>query len=262
MTLTTPTMQMDYCTFGDGKQPFVIIPGLSLLPVTPMAQAVKMQYRAFHNDYRVYLFDRKHNITGGYTIEQMAHDTAAAMIQLGLDGACVMGCSQGGMIAQVIAATHPQLVSKLVLCSTAPHPNPTAERVLGRWIELARQGDVKALNRDVFAHVYSKDYYEKYAQSFALAEDLGSPEDLERFVHLATACLDFDLRQLLPRIACPALVVGSHIDNVLTGEGSQEIARALNAQLIMYDNYGHAAYDEAPDLHSHILEFFGTSIQG
>lgn len=252
----TTDFEMDYFSFGNGKTNLVILPGLSLLPVTPMAKAVVMQYRKFHNDYTVYLFDRKRVVPEGYTIEQMAQDTVEAMRIAGIDNAILMGCSQGGMIAQVIAAKWPQMVKKLVLCSTAAQPDDNALKVLSGWIKLAQSGNMQAFNRDVFKHVYSQEYYEKYEQSFKLAEDLGTPADVEHFIPLAKACLGYDSREILSSIKCPVMVVGSNIDNVLGGESSRHLAQALDAQLLMYDKYGHAAYDEAPDLHDHLLKFF------
>ncbi len=254
--IRTDSFEMDYCSFGNGSQQFVLLPGLSLLPVTPMAKAVAMQYRAFHNGYKVTLFDRKRKIENGYTIEQMAEETAIAMQQLGIKDAYLMGCSQGGMIAQLIAAKHPELVAKLVLCSTAAHPTPEACTVINRWARLAMAGDMPAFNRDVFTHVYSEAYYDKFRQSFELAESLGTPEDVARFLPLARACDGYDSRPLLPLIKCPVLVVGSTIDNVLGGDSSVELSQLLGCKLIMYSEYGHAAYDEAPDLHDHLLEFF------
>lgn len=254
----TSHFEMDYFSFGEGSRVFVLIPGLSLLPVTPMAKAVAMQYRAFHKEFKMYVFDRKRSISSGYTIEQMAQDTVTAMRAVGITRACIMGCSQGGMIAQCIAASEPAMVEKLVLCSTTARSNDFSRQSIGRWIELAKAGDVVALNQDVFSRVYSQAYYDKYSQSFKVAELLGTDEDLKHFIPLAQACEGFDSRQLLSFIKCPVMVVGSNIDNVLTGEGSRELASILKCDLLMYDNYGHAAYDEAPDLHERILAFVGV----
>ncbi len=255
-SITTSEWTMDYATFGHGEQPFVLLPGLSLHAVTPLAQTVAMQYRAFHDSYKVYLIDRRRNVPMGYTLDQMAEDTAQVMKSLGIGNAYLMGCSQGGMMAQLIAASHPQLVSRLVLCNTAAYPSAMSQQVIGRWIELALSGNVVALNRDVFAHVYSEAYYQRYASAFAIAEKLGNDDELRQFVRLAQACNGYDARPMLEHIKCPTLVVGSSIDNVLGGECSVELAQALQCELVMYDEYGHAAFDEAPDLHSRLLEFF------
>lgn len=252
----TDTFEMDYCCFGQGKKAMVIIPGLSLTPVTPNAMAVARQYRTFAEDYRVYLFDRKHNAEMGYSIEQMAADTAEAMKVLGIENACVMGCSQGGMIAQVIAATEPQLVGKLALCSTTACVNEYSRGVFTRWEELARAGEPVPFNHDVFTHVYSKAYYDRLARAFALAERVASEADLKQFIPLVHSLLHFDARHLLPQIKCPVLVIGSNIDEVLTGECSVELAKSLGCELVMYDEYGHAAYDEAPDYQEHLHGFF------
>ena len=251
-------MTMDYFTFGEGAKPFVILPGLSLMSVIPMAPAVAVQYKDIAACYKVYLFDRKRDVEQGYTIRQMADDTARAMKALGIAGACLMGCSQGGMIAQLLAAQYPQLVSHLILCSTAARPSELGTKVIGRWVELAKAGDVVALNRDVFRRVYSQQYFDRYRDAFDYAENLGTPGDMARFVKLAQSCEGFDATAQLADIQCPVLVMGSNIDNVLSGEPSRYLAQQLNAPLVMYDDCGHAAYDEAPDYHSHILDFLST----
>lgn len=258
-TIKTERFEMDYCCFGQGDRTMVIIPGLSLMPVTPNARAVARQYKSFAEHYRVVLFDRKRNVEMGYTIEQMAEDTAEAMRVLGIADACVMGCSQGGMIAQVLTATHPELVSRLALCSTTNYVNEYSKEVFRHWEQLARVGEPVPFNHDVFTHVYSEAYYESRARAFAMAERVASQKDLDQFIPLVHSLLDFDARQLTSKIACPVIVIGSNIDNVLTGEGSRELAESLGCELVMYDEYGHAAYDETPDdLQGHLHRLFGS----
>lgn len=60
---------------------------------------------------------------GQYTVEDMSEDVADTMRALGVDRADVIGFSLGGMIAQSLAAHHPELVRRLVsLCSTTGDP--------------------------------------------------------------------------------------------------------------------------------------------
>jgi proline iminopeptidase len=52
-------------------------------------------------------------VRSAYTLADMAEDTLRLMDQLGIDRAHIVGASMGGMIAQVLAARHPQRVLSL-----------------------------------------------------------------------------------------------------------------------------------------------------
>ena len=106
---------MDYISFGKGNVPLVIIPGLSFNRVKGMALPMALSYSIFAKDFKVYLFDRKDEIPEGYSIKDIADDTAAAMKKLGIFGAHILGVSQGGAIAQYLAVYHPELVRSMVL---------------------------------------------------------------------------------------------------------------------------------------------------
>ena len=54
------------------------------------------------------------------TIEAMANDAVTFIRALGLEQVDLLGFSMGGMIAQVIARSEPQLVRKLILAGTGP----------------------------------------------------------------------------------------------------------------------------------------------
>ena len=84
-------------------------------------------------------------------------------------------------------------------------------------------------------------------------------EELARFIRLTEAMRGFDITDKLGKISCPALVIGSKTDDVFGGEASEEIAEGLknseDCELYMYDGYGHAAYDCAPDYQERMLRF-------
>ena len=56
------------------------------------------------------------------------------------------------------------------------------------------------------------------------------------------------------------LVLGSRDDRVLGGKASEQIAEQLenspDCELVMYEDYGHAAYDLAPDYRERLKAFF------
>lgn len=254
----TENFEMEYIAFGQGARPLVIIPGISLKSVIPSAEAIIQGFTMFTQGWTVYVFDRKKNIQPGYSVAEMAEDTAAAMAQIGIAGADIFGASQGGMIAQCIALEHPELVHALYLGSTMSRNTPESTQLLLQWKALALGDDVAAMNRAFFEKVYSPAFYRQYREVFAAMEPDGAKEELARLAVLIDACLRFDVYDRLPEIQCPVFVVGSWQDSVLTGEASVELSRKLNCPLYLYTGYGHAVYDEAPDYRHRMLAALQT----
>lgn len=245
LTVKTDCFEMDYFSFGEGERNFVIIPGVSLESVMVHADDIANHFSYYGDRYTVYVFDRKKDIRPGYSVEQMAEDTAEAMKILGISHADIFGASQGGMMAQCIAIEHPELAAKLCLASTIPRNNETSRKVISRWVELAGGSDIRALNHEVFTKIYSPEYYNDFRAAFEAAEGIGTPEDMARFKVMVEAVLDFDVYDRLDRIKCPVFVIGSEYDQVLSCVGSKEIAEKLGCYLYLYPGLSHGVYDEA-----------------
>ncbi|KPI83997.1 hydrolase-like protein [Leptomonas seymouri] len=63
-----------------------------------------------------------------YTLDDMANDTVGLLRALNITKAHIVGCSMGGMIAQLVALHHPEVVLSLCLHSTTagvPWPKPS-----------------------------------------------------------------------------------------------------------------------------------------
>ena len=246
---------MDYVAFGKGIKPLVIIPGLSLNRVKGAGFSLAYMYRIFAKDYRVYVFDRKEIITEGYTVKDMAKDTAYVMKELGIEKVCVFGVSQGGMVAQYLAIEYPELVEKLVLGVTASRQNETIKNAVETWIQFAKDKDMDSFIKDMLLKMYSSKYIKKYRMLIPLMIKMSKKADLKRFIILAEACLTCDTYEELPKIICPVLVLGGRKDKVVTGEASQEIAKKLQCEIHLYEELGHAAYEEAKDFNERIYKF-------
>lgn len=154
-TLQLSNGQMHYIQFGNGKKTFVIIAGMSMTGISGMGQVVADMYRAFTDEYTVYLFERLSCLPDGYTIRNMADDVAAAMNLLCISDADIMGASQGGMIALYLAIDHPELVHSMVLASSCCRQNNVGKLTFKLWSELADRRDGRAIYRDFFSRVYT-----------------------------------------------------------------------------------------------------------
>lgn len=247
---------MDYIVFGSGKKNFVILPGLSVHSVMGSADAIADAYKNFSEEYTVYVFDRAKDIQDGYTVRNMAEDTAKAMKSLNIEGADIFGASQGGMIALYLAIDYPNLVNKMILGSTLAKPNDTFNQVIEKWIKLAEKKDEAGLLESFADNIYSKATLEAYRETL-ISSNLGiSDEEYRRFLILAKACRTFDCYDELSCIQCPVLVLGCEGDHVVTAAGSKQIADAIGCEIYLYDdNYGHGVYDEAADYKQRCMNF-------
>lgn len=256
-TISVENMEMDYIVFGEGDKSFIILPGLSIHSVMGSAELIAEAYKEFTDEYTVYVFDRAKNIKEGYTIKDMADDTAKAMKTLNIENADIFGASQGGMIGLYLAIDYPELVHKMILGSTAARANDKFNVVVDEWINLAKEKEETKLLESFVDNVYSEATLKEYRDILISSNANISDEEYERFIILAEACKDYDCYDELSNIECPVLVLGSKGDQVVGVDGSIEIADKLNCDIYLYDeNYGHGVYDEATDYKDRCLEFF------
>ena len=255
ITLTIDNTSLGCVRFGTGEKNLIMLPGLSFQKVQEAAFALAYMYRVFAGVYTVYVLDKRADIPEGYTIRDMADDAARAMEQLHLDRAHVFGISQGGMIAQYLAINYPHLVQKLVLGVTTSRSNEVVERVIQDWIRMAKADAYGAIVTDMFEKMYSAAYMKKYRWLFPVLRKIVRSKDLGRFTVLARTCLTCNSYPELHKITCPVLVIGGWKDKVVTGQASREIAEVLGCEIYMYDDLGHAAYEEVPDYNERILRF-------
>ncbi len=248
--------KIDYAVFGKGKKPLVIIPGLSLRDVKGAGAGLALMYRIFAKDFRVYVIDKKSDISEGCTVSDLAKDTADAMRSLEITDACILGVSLGGMIAQEIAIECPELVKKLVLGVTSSRVNETVTAAVSKWIALAEMGDFGGIVKDMTTVMYSDRYVKRYGWLFPILARFAKPKNEERFIRLAKACLTCDTYDRLEKITCPTLVLGGADDKIVTGDASVEIAEKLGCDIYMYEGLGHSAYDEAADFNTRVMKFF------
>lgn len=249
---------MDFVSFGKGGQALVILPGLgdALRTVKGMAMVLTAMYRLFAKDFTVYIFSRKNHISDVYSIEDMADDQAQAMKLLNISNACVMGVSQGGMIAMRLAAKHPELVGRLVLANTAAKCNATMQGVLNSWLRLAEAGDFKSLFIDTAEKTYTARKLRTYRPMYPLLAAMSKPKSLERFIIQASACLGHDASAELGKVQCPTLVIGGDCDMIVGANSSPELAAQIpGSRLVMCNGYGHSAFEEYPGFNKLVLDF-------
>ena len=260
-TISTSSAQCECAVFGNGKKPLVILPGIFTKSLMPFAQGVADRYQKFLDGYKIYLLDRPLNPPATCDAAFLAKAATESLDALGVKGACVVGISAGGIAAQALAASRPDLVAKLFLGSTCAKMTDTAAAVIEGWARLAEEEKLSELNQAFAQAVYTPSFYERYKDAIMASLAGATNADLKRFATLARALLGFDASDILPKIKCPILAVGAGLDKIFGADAAPQIARlaGTSARSCVCQNYGHAVYDEAPDYPDRILAFFAES---
>ena len=250
--------EMHYAAFGRGPKKLIALPGLSdgLTTVKGKALVLSVPFKKFLKDYTVYMFSRKNDMPEGYTIRQMAADQAEAMKILGIDKACVMGVSQGGMVAQYLAIDYPELVDKLILAVTAASANEVVTDAVSTWIEMAKNGNYTALMIDTAERMYSEKYLTQNRKFFPILAFFTKPKSYDRFFKNAYAILNFDAKDDLKNIKCPTLIIAGADDKTVGNEAPHLLEEGIfGSEVFIYEGLGHGAFEEAHDFYDRLYEF-------
>jgi pimeloyl-ACP methyl ester carboxylesterase len=208
-----------------------------------------------------------------YTLSDMAGDAAGLMRELKIAPAHVVGASMGGMIAQMLAAEHPEAVRSLVsIMSTTGNrwkgqPKFTLYRYLLRQAPEDREAFI-AYTTKMFEAIGSRGLpfdrdrvRDMVARSYDRGRDPAAPGR-----QLGAIIASGDRTAQLQTIRAPTLVIHGSQDPLVAKSGGVATARAIpGARLMVVDGMGHdlpeAAWPQLIDAiaaHAHAADRAGA----
>jgi pimeloyl-ACP methyl ester carboxylesterase len=194
-----------------------------------------------------------------YTLADMADDGMRLLDHVGIDRAHVVGASMGGMIAQTMAAEHPDRVLSLAsIMSNTGHrwrgtPGLRVYPIFLRRPASNREGAIESFV-SVFKLIGSPGFpfdEDEIRRAAELSYERGyNPAGTGR--QLAAILAAGDRTAELHRITAPTVVIHGTKDRMVRPSGGRETAAAIpGAQLVMIEGMGHdfprAAWDRIID---------------
>ena len=209
---------------------------------------------AVAREYRTVLFDnrgvgRSDVPDQGYSIGDMAADTAAVMDAAAIQSAHIFGISMGGLIAQEFALRYPERTRSLILGCT--HHGGREAVVADREVfeKLMARGSMPAEEgtRAMVPYVY-----DEATPRERIEEDLEirmrTYPTSKGYFGQVQAILAFDARSRLPEISAPTLVLHGESDRLVPPENGRLIAGLIpNAKLIMFERASHIFTTDQPE---------------
>jgi pimeloyl-ACP methyl ester carboxylesterase len=207
-------------------------------------------------------------VTAPYALDDMAQDAASLLGELGVGSAHIVGASMGGMIAQLVAAKHPEHTRSLtsIMSTTGRADLPPGKPEAMAALTTPPASDSRE---------------DRIAAGLRVAHALGSPgfkateEEMRKTVEAAVDRVPMDndavARQLMAIVAAPARndllktvkapsqVIHGADDPILTIEGGKDTAEAIpGAKLHVVPGMAH---DFAPKLVPIYIQLIGDFAQ-
>jgi 3-oxoadipate enol-lactonase len=196
---------------------------------------------------------------GPYVIDDLVDDATALLENLGIERAHVAGLSLGGMIAMRLAARNPERVDCLALLCTSAQLGPPET-----WAERAQTVRAKgtgAVADTVVARWLTKARREADPQTAAYLREMIASTPSDGYAACCDLIRELDLREDLPAITAPTLVVAGADDPSTPPVHLQKIAAAISgARLVELADCAHlAAIDQADAVTSLLVEHFSDA---
>jgi pimeloyl-ACP methyl ester carboxylesterase len=255
---------MEYLTWGSGAKTVLFLQGGpgSDLPAGMLLRLFQRRLRPYAAaGFTVWIVTRRRNMPTGHSVADMADDVAQAIAgDLGGRVDLVVGESYGGMIAQYLAARHPDRVAHTAVVAAAAEVSAWGKDVDLRMAQGVVDGDRTAAGGAMLEYLLPRasasgpptarpshrrlDHrgYRKVPRDDLLTE--------------AQAEVAFDSRAILPRIREPILLICGDRDQFFTRDVVEETAGLIpNCSLIWYPGKGHMRTAASGRVASDVLAF-------
>jgi len=206
-----------------------------------------------------------------YDMEVWADDAAGLLDALDLEAAHIHGTSMGGMIAIVFAGKYPERTTSVVINCAAAKLGSAGRLTFKNWIDIARMdpdGPGSRILAELIAwQALSRSFLETpdgVAAIDAIQQILRDSNSTEVFTLACRAMCDMDLREWLPKITSPALVLGGDEDLMTPwdqgpgGAGQEAIYRGIaGAEKHVVHGSNHSTiFDNTAEHNRAVIEFF------
>lgn len=252
----TNGIDMQMVETGDGP-PLTFIHGLGWdhRMWLPALERYSGRYRTIAGDSRGHGQSTKPD--GPYAMTQFADDWASTLESISALPGCVVGLSQGGMVAQALAIRAPHLIKALVLVSTTCKEDPETSANMSNRLENMRKTGARAgaeiAAKSIFSDGFraaNPDYIEAFLEARA-----AQPQ--EPLISAMGALKDFNYCADLEQLDIPTLVISGTEDALTPPEAVREVAAHIpGAKLVEMPGAGHIIPAEQPEAFYEIIDNF------
>ncbi|MFW9888436.1 MAG: alpha/beta fold hydrolase [Candidatus Thorarchaeota archaeon] len=205
-----------------------------------------------------------------YTMEMFADDTIGLMKALHIENAHILGISMGGLIAQQIAISCPEMVRSLILVAThfgGPNHIPIPDEIVALLVALPTETISLEQAREMrYRATFSPQFLR---ENTALMNQIDEwvqmyPAPLFAQVHQSSATSAFNSESELHRITAPTLILQGDSDFTIPPKNAQLLAdRIPNSRLKFIEGAAHfVIIEKYAEFNNEVMSFIDEVEKG
>ncbi|TIO06808.1 MAG: 3-oxoadipate enol-lactonase [Mesorhizobium sp.] len=217
-------------------------------------------------DYGIVLYDQRgHGLSelgdAPHAIETHAADLAGLLDHLRIESIIVCGLSIGGVIAQCLYGTRPELIDGLILCDTAAKIG-TSDIWNGRITAASSKG-IESFADGVMEKWFTPDFHKNRSEELAGYRTMLVRQSSAGYAAACAAIRDADFRADTASIDVPTLCIVGDQDGSTPPEFVEAFARSIpGARFEVIAEAGHIPCVEQPEkLADLIRQFIGEDMR-
>ena len=189
------------------------------------------------------------------TLGHFMNDLVSLMKHIGISKCTLVGLSVGGMIAQLMAYHHPELIDKLILCNTRHKIGDEAG-----WnarIEQVKQGGVAGIAESILQRWFSNEFRQSNPGTVSGIRTMLERGSTQGYIQTCMAIRDADLTEMTKQIRHKTLVIVGSEDGSTPVNDVKSLADIIpGSRFEVMQGSGHLpCVDNAEKLCTLLLEF-------
>ena len=215
------------------------------------------QIEALGARYRVLRYDtRGHGGTEAtpapYSMDLLVEDARALLAALGTGRVHFVGLSLGGMVGQLLAIKHPDLLRSVVLCDTSSHMPP--ESLWDGRRRTARTEGIAALVPATIERWFTAPFRETGDPEIERVRRMISATGVEGYVGCCEAIKAMNQTAMLSAITVPTLIIVGADDPSTPVAAAEAIHREIRgSELVVIEQAAHLSNIERPEAFNEAL---------
>ena len=265
-----------YTITGDGEIPLVYTMGfVSHLDVNWSFPPLRRFFESLGEFSKLIVYDKRgmgmsSRASRGTPLEVRMDDIRAVLDHAGIDRAAMLGESEGGPLAMLFAAAHPERTSHLILQGSWVRQRSDddwawgeaddatfekhLEQVPDRWAEMPELWAYALFGRELHDPMWLNRYL------LRVSINACAPRDVVEWMRVAR---EIDMREVAPTVRTPTLVLHCTGDELVDVENGRWLAEHIpGARYVERTGSGHAAWLRSESVIPDIREFLtGERVQ-